>query len=153
MGTLLLLLTIGYIDWQQRRIPNSFVVILAGWAACYAAFSAGVSAQTIAINICIGLTLTLPGYIRGLVGGGDVKLMLAISPLWTPIYLLSVFATGIGSLLLVMAMMHHAPKLALMKADHPTKKIIASPFKRGLPLASAIALGAVFMSTYTYLLG
>jgi prepilin peptidase CpaA len=125
--------------------------MLAGWAAVNAAFSAGVSTQTIVINICIGLALTLPGYIRGIVGGGDVKLMLAISPLWPSIYLLCVFAIGIGSLLLLMTVMYHAPKLPLLKAYYSAKIAITNPFERGIPLASAIALGALFMSIYTYL--
>lgn len=147
-----LIFWIGYIDWQSRRIPNYLVLILAGWAAVYAAFSTEINMQIVVMNIGIAIALTLPGYLKGIVGGGDVKLMLAISPLWPPIYLLNVFAIGIGSLILLMTMTYYVPKLSLPKASYPASKKITNPFERGIPLASAIALGALFMSIYTYIL-
>ncbi|MFT6476159.1 MAG: prepilin peptidase CpaA [Zhongshania aliphaticivorans] len=148
-----LLLIIGYIDWQQRRIPNSVVVILAGWAAYSAAFSSEISAQHIAINIGIALILTLPGYIRGIVGGGDVKLMLVIAPLWAPLQLLSIFSIGIFSLLLLMTFTHlfSQMKMSLTKAHYPhTTPTATTPFKRGVPLGSAIALGAVIVTMLNF---
>ena len=150
---LLTLLAIGYIDWQHRRIPNSLVMILAGWAAYYAAFSSEISAQTIAINIGVGLILTVPGYIKGIVGGGDVKLMLAIAPLWPPLQLLSVFSTGILSLLLLMSFTHLVSRMSLIKAHYPnTTTLPNASFKRGVPLGSAIALGAVFVTAFNFTL-
>jgi prepilin peptidase CpaA len=150
MWSLPLLLIIGYIDWQYRRIPNSLVIILAGWAAYTAAFSSGITAQTIAINIGIGLTLTLPGYIKGIVGGGDVKLMLAIAPLWPSLQLLSVFSVGIFSLLLLMSFTHLVSRMSLIKAHYAnTANLPSASFKRGIPLGSAIALGALFTTVIT----
>ncbi|MFT6100509.1 MAG: prepilin peptidase CpaA [Arenicella sp.] len=149
MLTLTLTLIIGYIDWQHRRIPNSLVIILAGWAAYTAAFSSGINTQTIAINIGIGLALTLPGYIKGIVGGGDVKLMLAIAPLWPPLQLLSVFSVGIFSLLLLMSFTHFISRMSLTKAHYAnTVNLPSASFKRGVPLGSAIALGAAFVTTF-----
>jgi len=148
-----LLIAIGYIDWQHRRIPNSLVIILAGWAAYTAAFSSGITAQTIAINIGIGLTLTLPGYIKGIVGGGDVKLMLAIAPLWPSLQLLSVFSVGIFSLLLLMSFTHLVSRMSLIKAHYAnTANLPSASFKRGIPLGSAIALGAVFVTPINFTL-
>ena len=150
MWSLPLLLIIGYIDWQYRRIPNSLVIILAGWAAYTAAFSSGITAQTIAINIGIGLTLTLPGYIKGIVGGGDVKLRLAIAPLWPSLQLLSVFSVGIFSLLLLMSFTHLVSRMSLIKAHYAnTANLPSASFKRGIPLGSAIALGALFTTVIT----
>ena len=150
MWSLPLLLIIGYIDWQYRRIPNSLVIILAGWAAYTAAFSSGITAQTIAINIGIGLTLTLPGYIKGIVGAGDVKLMLAIAPLWPSLQLLSVFSVGIFSLLLLMSFTHLVSRMSLIKAHYAnTANLPSASFKRGIPLGSAIALGALFTTVIT----
>ena len=153
MWLLALLIVIGYTDWQHRRIPNSLVIIFAGWAAYTAAFSSGITAQTIAINIGIGLALTLPGYIKGIVGGGDVKLMLAIAPLWPPLQLLSVFSTGILSLLLLMSFTHLVSRMSLIKAHYPnTTTLPNASFKRGVPLGSAIALGAVFVTAFNFTL-
>lgn len=150
MYSLALLLMIGYIDWQHRRIPNSIVIALAGLAACFAAFPSGVNFQHIAVNICIGLALTLPGYIKGIVGGGDVKLMLAISPLWPPLQLLSVFSIGVFSLLLLMSFTNLISKMSLTKAYYPSNtNLTSASFKRGIPLGSAIALGALFTTVIT----
>lgn len=149
MWSLPILLTIGYIDWQHRRIPNTWVMILAGWAACYAAFSSGINAEHITINIGIGLILTLPGYIKGIVGGGDVKLMLAIAPLWQPLQLLAFFSIGIFSLLLLMSLIHLISKMSLTKALYLNENSVSNTFHRGIPLGSAVAIGAVFMSFVT----
>lgn len=151
MWSLPLLLIIGYIDWLHRRIPNSWVLILTGWAAYTAAFSSEITVQTIAINIGIGLVLTLPGYLKGIVGGGDVKLMLAIAPLWPPLQLLSVFSVGIFSLLLLMSFTNLISKMSLTKAHYAnTANLTGASFKRGIPLGSAIALGAVIITTLNF---
>ena len=147
--SLLILIIIGYIDWQHRRIPNKLLLILAGWAAVYAAFSSESSIENIAINIGIGLAITLPGYIKGLVGGGDLKLMLAISPLWTPTQLLCIFSIGIVSLLLLMSFANMIARMSLITAYYPNATTTSKLFHRGVPLGSAIAIGTVFMSFLT----
>lgn len=151
LPALSILIVIAYIDWKQRRIPNSWLIVLAGWAACYAAFYSDISLKVIAINVTIGLALTLPGYMKGIVGGGDVKLMLAIAPLWSPIQLLWVFSTGILSLLLLMSSAHLISKMSLIKAHYPVTNLIATSFQRGLPLGSAIAMGATFISLFNFI--
>ncbi|CAA0107884.1 prepilin peptidase [Zhongshania aliphaticivorans] len=153
LTTYIILILIGIIDWNSRRIPNKYLLILAGWAACYAAFSSEVNAKHIVINIGIGLALTIPGYIKGIVGGGDVKLMLAIAPLWPPLQLLSVFSIGIFSLLLLMSFTHLASRMSLIKAHYAnTTNLPSASFKRGIPLGSAVALGAVFVTAFNFTL-
>ncbi|WP_320838059.1 A24 family peptidase [Zhongshania sp.] len=137
------LVAIGYIDWQHRRIPNSYLLVLLGLGTYSMLIIEGSSLTTVLINIVISLALTLPGYIRGLLGGGDVKLMLAITPLYAPLQLLLVFSIGIGSLLLLMAFIHIAQRMPLTKAYCPNMAVQQSPFRRGLPLGTAVVLGAL----------
>lgn len=151
LPALSILLVIAYIDWKQRRISNSWLIVLSGWAAYYAALSPEISLQVIAINAIIGLALTLPGFMKGVVGGGDVKLMLAISPLWPPIQLLWVFSAGILSLLLLMSLAHLISTMSLTKVRCPASYLTATSLQRGLPLGSAIAIGAIFISLFNFI--
>jgi prepilin peptidase CpaA len=151
LPALAILLVIAYIDWKERRIPNSWLIALAGWAACYAALSPVISLKIIALNAIIGLVITLPGFMKGVVGGGDVKLMLAISPLWSPSQLLWVFSIGILSLLLLMSSAHLISKMFLIKEQCPANNLIATSFQRGLPLGSAVAIGATFISLFNFI--
>jgi prepilin peptidase CpaA len=104
---------------------------------------AGPSLVSMAVNIAIALALTLPGYIKGVVGGGDVKLMLALAPLFSPFQLLFVFSTGVASLLLLMTFLHSVAKMPLIKAYYPNVATQETVFQRGIPLGTAIALGLV----------
>ncbi|MBD2858480.1 prepilin peptidase [Spongiibacter sp. KMU-158] len=121
----LLLAIIGIIDWRKRRIANLILLPLfaAGLLKTYSENS--LSFSMTAICIACGLALTLPGYIKGIVGGGDIKLMVALSPAWQIQELLFVFVSGVLVL---------APILFLVK---PTDSK-----DRDLPLGTAIALGA-----------
>lgn len=71
-------------DWQARRIPNGLplalfvggllIVLLRAssetpWAACMAMAAGGAS---------LGAAVTLPGYLLGAMGAGDVKLLAAL---------------------------------------------------------------------------
>lgn len=151
--TIILLMLIGNLDWQQRRIPNKLVLILAGWAVFNAAFYSDIYIQYIMINIGIGLALTLPGYLKGIVGGGDVKLMLAIAPLWPPSQLLWVFSIGVFGLLLLMLFINLLSETLLTNTLSDNRVNLTScSLKRGVPLGSAIAMGALYMSIYTYIL-
>jgi prepilin peptidase CpaA len=125
--------------------------VLSGWAAYYAALSPEISLQVIAINAIIGLALTLPGFMKGVVGGGDVKLMLAISPLWPPIQLLWIFSAGILSLMLLMSLAHFISTMSLTKVRCPASYLTATSLQRGLPLGSAIAMGAIFISLFNFI--
>ncbi|CAA0088049.1 Uncharacterised protein [Zhongshania aliphaticivorans] len=146
MCSLPLLLIIGYIDWRNRRIPNNWVVILFGWAVFYTALSPEINLKLIGLNLVIGLALTLPGYVKGIVGAGDVKLMIAISPLWQPTQLLWVFSLGIISLLFLMSLQHYILKMPLIKTYYPDSQTSNTAFHRGVPLGSAIAIGATLVT-------
>lgn len=143
---LIIVVVIALVDWKQRRIPNSWLLILSGWAALYAAFSPEINLKIIAVNLVIGLALTLPGYAKGIVGAGDVKLMIAISPLWQPLQLLWVFSLGIISLLFLMSLQHFILKMPLIKAHCPNTQTSNTAFHRGVPLGSAIAIGAILVT-------
>ncbi|MBB5187344.1 prepilin peptidase CpaA [Zhongshania antarctica] len=143
MWSLPLLIIIGYIDWQYRRIPNSYLLGLLGLGIYSNIVLVGGDLTAVIINIIIALALTLPGYIKGVLGGGDVKLMLAITPLYAPLQLLLVFSIGIGSLLLLMTFLHIAQRMPLTKAYCPNMAFQQSPFRRGLPLGTAVVLGAL----------
>lgn len=133
-----MVLLIGVIDREQRKIPNHLLAILLLVAALTAAAS-GLDLSTIAINAAIGLALTLPGYIKGIVGGGDVKLMLALSPLWPTVQLLLIFAIGVFATVLALRwtdayQAQHAVLGQHRITDLPTNKA-------GLPLGTAMAAG------------
>ncbi|MEX1667679.1 prepilin peptidase [Zhongshania guokunii] len=140
------LLAIGYIDWLHRRIPNSYLLVLLGLGIYSNIVLASSTLTAVIINIIIALALTLPGYIKGVLGGGDVKLMLVLAPFYTPLQLLLVFSIGIGSLLFLMTFLHFAQRMSLTKAYCPALAAHQSPFQRGLPLGSAIALGALYLN-------
>ncbi|MDF1691047.1 MAG: prepilin peptidase [Zhongshania sp.] len=140
------LVAIGCIDWMHRRIPNSYLLVLLALGIYSNAVLESSGLTTLVINITIALALTLPGYIRGVLGGGDVKLMLVLAPLYTPLQLLWVFSIGISSLLLLMTFLHFAQRMSLTKVYCPTMATHQSPFHGGLPLGSAIALGALSLN-------
>lgn len=140
----------GYVDWHYRRIPNRVNALL---FIC-AVFSQLSAEQVMPIsfllmNITIALCLSLPGYFKGVLGGGDIKLLLAVCPAWSPIFFLASFATGILVLTLLMfcssllrsrySISTNKSHLSFVLADDKTKAV----FRNGLPLASALCLGAL----------
>ena len=154
-----ILLCIGAHDWQYRRIPNNWLLALAGLGLTLHLFAAKGLAPSLFINLAIGLLLTSPGYLRGALGGGDVKLMLAISPLWPPSQLLFIFVSGIavtaGLLLASRYQRRSAIKYALQNEDayqQSAANDVVRPqhldqYARGLPLGTAIALGSFILFT------
>ena len=82
--SLIVLAWVGVRDWRQRRITNPSLIILAALSLVHMSFWGGLTWQQVGLNLFIGLAITLPGYIRGVVGGGDVKLMISLAPLWPP---------------------------------------------------------------------
>lgn len=144
------LIAAGCFDWRYRRIPNSINV---GLFIC-AMFSQLNSVQIMPasfflINICIALCLSLPGYYKGVLGGGDVKLLFAVCPAWSPMFFLTSFASGILVLTLLMfcsslltnktSLSTYESCLNVDSSDENTPQA----FRRGLPLASALCIGAI----------
>ena len=127
------LIYLGYVDLKTRRIPNSASITL-----FFAALLCQVSDQAptllaVAANLVLGLSLTLPGYFRGIVGGGDVKLMMALSPAWSPFFLFGSFAVGV----LITS--------AAVFIQSRTHKGVAQAGSANLPLATCMASGAVLL--------
>ena len=133
IATTLLLAVMGYVDWSTRRIPNALNVALLLLALAVFFSSHGISFYQWLLNIGLALLITLPGYLSGKLGGGDVKLLLALSPLWPPLKLLITFASGVLLLALLLAVAEKICK----QAEYA---------KRGLPIGTAVFLGALVAS-------
>ena len=154
LGATLVLWVIAVIDWQQRRIPNQLVLVLMCTATLSAFNSPKTDATTLLVNLLIGLALTLPGYLKGLVGAGDVKLMVAISPLWTSMELLIVFASGVAIVLIALTAQKrftntlHAGSGGEVPRESPSNTPLYHGGPRadsGLPLGTAIAIGCTLL--------
>ncbi len=129
------LLVIGVIDWQQRRIPNNWVAVLF-LAALVFAWLQNTSYQSWGLSLLVALLLTLPAYFAGKVGGGDVKLMIAASPIWPAQELLAVFCFGV--MLTALALW--------LQAQRKSNTSLAL----GLPLGTAMALGCSLLLLLQY---
>lgn len=138
-----LLLVIGCIDWQQRRIPNSLCALLL-LSAVYAHLITGQSIATSAVlvNLAIALLLCLPGYFKGVLGGGDVKLMIALVPAWSTLFLLQAFALGVLSVALLMVVQSYLVRPTALTEPN-TEYGTERSFARGLPLGTAMAVGGL----------
>ena len=67
-------LSVGAVDWRRQRIPNALVVpglLLA--AAALAGWGASLNLRSAVVAVLIALGLSLPGYVLGKTGAGDVK--------------------------------------------------------------------------------
>ncbi|HEU4964606.1 MAG TPA: A24 family peptidase [Bacilli bacterium] len=106
-----------YTDLRERRIPNLLTVsalvvgfALNGWLV-------GLSGLTSSLyGVLLGLLLLFPFFLRGGIGGGDVKLLMALGALCGPGFLFYAFlygavAGGIGSLAVLVR--HNRWRLAL----------------------------------------
>lgn len=123
LATLPLLIRIGLTDWLSRRIHNSDLFALVLLTGAYG-WAADIGMARLTVSCAAGLALTLPGFLLGAIGGGDIKLMCALAPLWPPQTLLGIFATGVA---ITWTLLRISKKAA---ADTPT-----------LPLGSAMLLG------------
>jgi len=133
-----LLMWVGYVDAKTRRIPNQANIALFCAALLCHASPASPSFAMVAANIGLGLMLTLPGYFRDVLGGGDVKLLAALSPAWSPLFLFGSFAVGV----LVVGMVLTVQKRGLPHS--PSKEITD-----GIPLGTCIATGASLLAIIT----
>ncbi|WP_051170797.1 prepilin peptidase [Spongiibacter marinus] len=129
---ILLLAILAYVDWSSRRIPNALNLAL--FIASLSIFigSSGISAYQWVVNIVLALTITLPGYLSNNMGAGDVKLLMALSPLWPPTTLLFVFASGTLMLSFIMILIEKSKR-------HDNHRA------RGLPIGTAVSLGAAML--------
>ncbi len=81
------------IDLFTRRIPNLLVLSGAILGLALAAWQGGISAIIFSLGgLLLGFLLLLPGYLLGMTGGGDVKLMASLGSLLGPRLVLYAFA-------------------------------------------------------------
>lgn len=149
-----ILAIIGIIDWQQRRIPNKLVVLLLAVSCAELLLAAGtLNPAALLLNILIASLLTVPAYFKGIVGGGDVKLMFALVLSWSPFVFISIYALGVAitviALELEKRLARHTNSPVAIKEPTVNGDDSKSD-KRGLPLGSAMAFGAVIYTTISY---
>ncbi|MBZ5487047.1 prepilin peptidase [Halomonas aquamarina] len=83
MGVLLLwVLACAFQDLRQRHISNRLLyplmLLAAAWLPATSQSLAGASISSALTGAALALALTIPGHIKGVLGGGDVKLMAAV---------------------------------------------------------------------------
>ncbi|WP_019933238.1 prepilin peptidase [Oceanimonas smirnovii] len=90
--TLLWLLLCALQDLQQRRIANRLTLPALGfallWLLWYGSTFAGTGGNNGLTAALIALALTLPGFLLGKMGAGDIKMMLAFALLTGPMAVL-----------------------------------------------------------------
>lgn len=122
-------------DLVQRRIPNfmSFgaIVLAGGYLLATGQAALGASWQSALLGGLLGLLLTLPAYLAGQLGAGDVKLLLAMGLLagWYMTLFAFVFAALIAGVVGVgyMICVHYGG--------------LAVSLKKRMPFGAALSLG------------
>jgi prepilin peptidase CpaA len=144
----ILLIAAGWQDLRTLRIANSLslatLAAFAVWAAAGVALGQ-LSAATLAIAIFCSLAvfgIGAAGFAAGILGGGDVKLLAAVSLFAGPAGLVDFLAiTAIAGGLLGLAILAGAP------IGQPA---VAGPLRarlrRGLPYGPAIAAGGLWVA-------
>lgn len=146
-----LLLAIAYYDWQHRRISNHLCALLLLSIACNSLIvGQSIPISAVLVNLVIALLLTLPGYCKGVLGGGDVKLMIVLAPAWQPLFFLQAFAIGVLGLVLLMTARTYFSKTNARTAPNFGADNERT-FSRGLPLGTAMAMGGLVGSALSLL--
>jgi len=141
----------AWVDWRSRRLPNVLTlgaVFLALLSLLWFGKSwTGAPASTAYAGFGVALLLTLPGYVFGKLGAGDVKLLAAMGLLSSTSALLTTFV--IGALVgLVMAFWPAAisrmrDALAVMLRQEAWVSTRTMPRGKHIPYGSALACGFV----------
>jgi prepilin peptidase CpaA len=149
---ILLLLHVAMIDVATRLIRNEICLVLA-LLGIAGQFASPMQAAESLIVATVLLLLLLVIYTRGLIGGGDVKLLVALAiglPLTGVIQLLAITALAGGVLALVHLMMRHLPYPNLAPAGSSlVRRVYAIERWRHLrhaplPYGVAIAFGGIW---------
>jgi prepilin peptidase CpaA len=138
----------GFYDLRSRRIPNVLTGSLAVAALVVHAFA---GLQSLGISLLVMVTLTLVCalvYSRGGIGGGDVKLAVAVSgilsyPLFLPFLLYSALGGGLLAIffLVFKGETRAAYSRVMLLAAGETRSIYTQ--RTTLPYALAFAIGAI----------
>jgi prepilin peptidase CpaA len=130
-------------DVRAYEIPNWTSMVLIGAYAIFA-FTVPATPRLTAVAVCAGvLAVTIVLFARGWMGGGDVKLLTAVS-LWCGPTLLAPFAIVMGLSGALLAALMLTPLRRLMPAAPPTARAATggeTALRQPMPFGVAIALG------------
>lgn len=128
---------VALIDIKARRIPNGLslagVVIGLGYAISVGHGVLGGDWADILLGLLLAVLLSIPAYLRGVLGAGDAKLMLAIGVLggWKAVLLSFAFAGVLGSITIFAMMQYSACSGRAMPAG------------RWMPFGAMLSMGLI----------
>lgn len=147
-----ILFAVAWIDWHERRIPNSTLLMLLActlfqFAAVRMNLVEGLSLRDLAVNLSIAAVLFIPAYGAGLLGAGDVKLYGVLALLWPSEVYWQAFAIGMLGLVLLCLIIDRVRRLGnrftVETAPANATVLMDSLRSRGIPAGTAMALGAL----------
>lgn len=141
----------AWTDWQHRRLPN--VLTLGGLAAALVSLLwlgeswNGAPAGKAWAGFGLAVALTLPGYLLGKLGAGDVKLLAAMGLLTnTPVVLMTFVVGSVVGLVLglwPMARIWLQDTLSVTLRQASWLSTQPAPKGRHIPFGAALAIGFV----------
>ena len=144
------LAVVAWQDWRYRRIPNLAVSILLLCALFRWSQFSGTELERVievhGINVLLALLIVIPGSLKGILGAGDTKVLLALALLWPTDQFLQAFSIGVLSLLglcLLLDALNNRPGAGTHSRNSTviTAPIVYQLIHRGLPLGTALGLG------------
>lgn len=90
------LAAVAVTDWRSRKIGNRMCCAIALFALLPLVVNGqgligGAGWLSTGINVLLATLLLMPGWLKGVVGGGDLKLMWALTPIWPVAHYIAVF--------------------------------------------------------------
>lgn len=144
------LLVIAWQDWQHRRIANGAVLLILACALLrwlsIAPTELERSLEVHGINVLLALLIIIPGAMKSVLGAGDAKLLIALALFWPTDDFLRAFSLGVLALWMLCACADAGHRMRLATASNGTAartSYIQQLTQRGLPLGTALALGAL----------
>jgi prepilin peptidase CpaA len=161
MSQVLLLMAAAYTDVLGRYIPNEISLALVAFGACAQLAQHGPLhlAEAMAITLVLGVLLT---FLHGRLGGGDIKLLTAMSLGMTPIsiiWFLTATAIAGGVLALMHLAMRRLPRPLRPSPDAPSllRLYVVERWRilrhAPLPYGVAIAAGGIWTVLMTQHIG
>ncbi|WP_139491382.1 A24 family peptidase [Brevibacillus dissolubilis] len=149
-------LVVFFYDLLYQVIPNSLTIgtTLVGWALAYYTGDGQITYSI--LNTLFGFAILLIPYILGWVGGGDVKMLMALGSLSTITFLTHVAIGGImlaGLLSLIFLFIRGRSRLVLQSFLYAmTNRVGQTQFTHTfIPLGSCISLAGLFLILLQYM--
>ncbi len=142
----------AWFDWRTRKLPNVLtlggLLLAAIWLVWQGTSLSGGQPSSAWSALGVAALLTLPGYMFGKLGAGDVKLLMAMGLFTHMQALLSTFAVGA----LLGLMLGFWPKIVALCKDTLSVSLgqprwmstQIAPVGRHIPYGTALAVGFVF---------